>query len=96
MEVPHLNRLYEKYKEQGLIVLGINDEKDHSEVREYVENNINYPILIDADNQFDEYMIQGIPCTYYIDKEGRIRKREVGFGEGSEVAMEKLIVDLIK
>ena len=96
MEVPHLNRLYAKYQEQGLMILGINQEKNHAEAREYVENNINYPILIDANNQFEDYMIQGIPCTYYIDKEGKIRKREVGFGEGSEVAMEKLIIDLIK
>ena len=96
MEVPHLNRLYAKYQEQGLMILGINQEKNHAEVREYVENNISYPILIDANNQFEDYMIQGIPCTYYIDKEGKIRKREVGFGEGSEVAMEKLIIDLIK
>ena len=51
---------------------------------------------VNANKQFEDYEIQGIPCTYYIDKKGKIIKREIGFAQGSEVAMEQLIVELIK
>ena len=95
MEVPHLNALYDKYQQQGLVVLGINQEQNHSAVKDYAKNNINYPVLVYADKTYEDYRVQGIPCTYYIDKEGKINKREVGFGEGNEVAMEKLIVKLL-
>ena len=96
MEVPHLNSLYKKYQEKGLVIFGINQEENLSDIKEYVEDNIEYPILINADKQFEDYEIQGIPCTYYIDKKGKIIKREIGFAQGSEVAMEQLIVELIK
>ena len=46
--------------------------------------------------EFEDYQIQGIPCTYYIDKKGKIIKREIGFAKGNEIAMEQLIVELIK
>ena len=96
MEVPHLNALYNKYQEKGLVVLGINQEENHAEIKEYVEGNIDYPVLVDANQQFEDYQIHGIPCTYYIDREGKINKREVGFGEGNEVVMEQIIIELLK
>ena len=54
------------------------------------------PLAPLSNKQFEDYEIQGIPCTYYIDKKGKIIKREIGFAQGSEVAMEQLIVELIK
>ena len=96
MEVPHLNSLYKKYQEKGLVIFGINQEENLSDIKEYAEDNIEYPILINANKQFEDYEIQGIPYTYYIDKKGKIIKREIGFAQGSEVAMEQLIVELIK
>ena len=96
MEVPHLNSLYKKYQEKGLVIFGINQEENLSDIKEYAEDNIEYLILTNDNNQFEDYEIQGIPCTYYIDKRGKIIKREIGFAQGIEVAMEQLIVELIK
>jgi len=96
VEVPHLNALYNKYKEKGLVVLGINQEENYNNLKEYIEGNIDYPVLVDANQQFEDYQIQGIPCTYYVDHEGKINKRDVGFGEGNEVTMEQIIVELLR
>ena len=96
MEVPHLNSLYKKYQEKGLVIFGINQEENLSELKEYAKDNIEYPVLINANKQFEDYQIQCIHCTYYIDKKGKIIKREIGFAKGNEIAMEQLIVELIK
>jgi len=83
MEVPHLEHLYKKYKARGLIVLGVNNESDHQAVRDFVKTQISYTVLLDGHLPFIDYDVRGIPCTYYIDKDGIIRDRDVGFnGEG--------------
>ena len=83
MEVPHLEHLYKKYKARGLIVLGVNNENDHQAVREFAKTQISYTVLLDGHLPFIDYDVRGIPCTYYIDKDGIIRDRDVGFnGEG--------------
>ncbi len=95
MEVPHLNRLYQKYNEQGLVVIGVSDETD-SKLKNFVEQSpIAYTLLFNGGAQFQAYGVQSIPCTYYIDKEGIVRYRENGFGPGAEVPMEQKIKELL-
>ena len=40
MEVPHLNALYNKYQEKGLVVLGINQEENHAEIHIQTRNTL--------------------------------------------------------
>lgn len=95
MEVPHLNKLYEKYKDQGLVVIGVSNETD-SKLKAFVQQTpIAYTLLFNGNAQFQAYGVQGVPCTYYIDKEGIVRYREVGFGPGGEVAIEQKIKELL-
>ena len=95
MEVPHLNRLYQKYKNQGLVVIGVSSEPD-SRVKSFVQRTpIAYTILLNGQAQFQAYSVQGVPSTYYIDKEGIVRYREVGFGPGGEIAIEQKIKELL-
>lgn len=83
MEVPYLEYLSKKYKDRGLVVLGVNNETDHQAVRDFAQSQISYTVLLDGHLPFIDYDVRGIPCTYYIDKDGIIRDRDVGFnGEG--------------
>jgi thiol-disulfide isomerase/thioredoxin len=93
--IPHMEALHKKYKEQGLVVIGINHERDHAKVKNFAKERISYIVLLDADEQFTEYGITGIPTAFYIDKEGKIRYRDVGFGPGKEKQMEQKIKELI-
>ena len=95
MEVPHLNRLYQKYKDQGLVVIGVSNETD-SKLKAFAQQTpIDYTVLSNGSAPFQAYSVSGIPCTYYIDKEGIVRHREVGFGPGGEMAMEQKIKELL-
>jgi thiol-disulfide isomerase/thioredoxin len=95
-EIPHLDALYRQYKEQGLVVIGMNAETDHAQVRQFAGQQISYVVLLDRQSQFQEYGVNGIPCTYYVDREGVVRYRDVGFGPGGEINMERKIKELLQ
>jgi peroxiredoxin len=80
VEIPHVNVLYDKYKAQGLVVIGVNDEPDHATVRSFAEQHISYTVALDGSTQFRQYGVRGMPATFYIDREGIVRSYDLGFG----------------
>ena len=95
VEIPHLEALYTKYKDQGLVVIGMNTETDYMKVKHFAEPQISYTVLLDGGTQAQGYDVSGIPCTYYIDRAGIIQHRSVGFGPGDEVLIEEKIKKLL-
>ena len=91
---PYLEALYTKYKDQGLVVIGMNTETDYMKVKRFAEPRISYTVLLDGSTQAQGYDISGIPCTYYIDRKGIVQHRSVGFGPGDEVLIEEKIKKL--
>lgn len=79
-EIPTLEKLYEKYKGQGLTVVGAevwrrNGSDPYAEVKEL---GVTYPILYDVDQRVtDEYGVLAIPAILVIDKEGTIVARDI-------------------
>ena len=94
-EIPHLEELYTKYKDQGLMVLGANTETDYMKVKRFAQSRISYSVLLDGSTQSQEYDVKGIPCTYYIDRKGIVRYRSVGFAPGDEALIEEKIKKLL-
>ena len=95
VEIPYLEELYTKYKNQGLVVIGMNTETDYMKVKRFAEPLISYTVLLDGGTQAQAYDISGIPTTYYIDRKGIIRYRSVGFAPGDEASIEKKIKELL-
>jgi len=93
--IPHLEALHRKYKDQGLVVIGINHEKDHDKVKAFSKEQISYVVLLDADEQFKEYGIRGIPTAFYIGRNGTIQYREVGFSSQREKEVEQKVRELL-
>lgn len=98
--LPYVNAWAEKYKDQGLVVIGVHApefafEKDISNVAKAVKDlKISYPVAID--NNFAIW--RGFnnrywPAHYFIDAQGRIRAHH--FGEGSYDESEKIIQKLL-
>jgi hypothetical protein len=68
----------------------------NSKLKSFVQQTpIAYTVLSNGRAEFQAYGVQGIPCTYYIDKDGIVRYRENGFGPGGEVTMEQKIKELL-
>ena len=76
-------------------MLGINTERDPETVKQFAEGKISYPVLLDGQMLAQAYGVGGIPDTYYIDKAGVVRYRDLGFGDGQETEIEKKIKELL-
>jgi peroxiredoxin len=72
-EMPDLEKLYQQFKNQGLVILAISDE-DAGKVRPFIaEQMVTYPILLDPGRKANElFQIEGIPKTFVYDREGKL------------------------
>lgn len=83
LEMPELVAAYERYREQGFVILGINltsmDQLD--DVRDFVaEFEISFPILLDTTGAIstDFYQMPGLPMSVFIDREGIVSSIYIG------------------
>lgn len=72
-EMPDLETLYNRFKDQGLVVLAISDE-DANKVKPFIsERSFTYPILLDPGRKVNDlYEIEGIPKTFVYDRDGKL------------------------
>ena len=98
-EIRHLNQIYEKYKDKGFTILGINQDspKSVSKVRAYIaSHNINFPVALDPDFQYLQKLNgQSIPYSILFDTNGKIVYKNVGYLPGDELKLEKEIRKLL-
>ena len=99
--MPYVTSWYEKYKEEGLVVIGIHTpefeyEKKTANVADAIERHqITYPVAQDNDYAtWKAYNNRYWPAFYLIDQKGHIRY--VHFGEGRYEETEQAIQDLLK
>jgi thiol-disulfide isomerase/thioredoxin len=99
-QLPYLRAWTEKYKDQGLVVLGVHTpefdvEHDLDNVRRAVKDlRVDYPVAIDNDYAiWDAFANRYWPALYFIDAQGRIRHHRFGEGdyEQSERIMQRLL-----
>jgi peroxiredoxin len=71
--MPDLQALYDKYKDQGFLVLSISDE-DAAKVSPFIaERKISYPVLLDLGRKVnDAFGVEGIPKSFVYDREGKL------------------------
>jgi len=72
-EMPDLDALYQRFKDQGLVVLAITDE-DASKVGPFIAaRHVSYPILLDPGRKVKElFQIEGIPMSFVYDRNGKL------------------------
>lgn len=72
-ELPDMQALYEKYKDQGLVILAVSDE-DLGKVKPFIaKRKLTYPVLLDPGRKVnDMFDIEGIPKSFVYDREGKI------------------------
>ncbi len=100
MELPRLEPLYQKYKDQGLRVVAVESQRDTEGARKFIEENeLTYQFLEEAEAD-DEKVVPRLttgsfPTSYLIDREGKIIFAHVGFAEGDEEKIEEEILKLL-
>lgn len=87
-EIPHFVALYEKYKGQGLEVVGLNSERGVPDaqaqtVRQFrSRNNIPYRCAVVSERVIEQVTpFEGFPTTLFFDRTGKLRLKLVGYHE---------------
>ncbi len=92
----HLNALYKKYKDDGLIVLGVNLQDNLEKKKERIlrfldHTKVDY-LKIFVDKKVDKKdNVSGYPTFYIIDRNGRITYSGAGYGKGTEKELKKVL-----
>jgi peroxiredoxin len=97
-EMPHLNRLYDKYRASGFTLLGVNVDDDTYKAAELAAKlAVKFPVLFDTDKRVSRaYDLSAMPATVLIDRDGRVRYQHRGYRSGFEDAYEQQIRELLK
>jgi thiol-disulfide isomerase/thioredoxin len=79
-EMPSMEILYNRFKDQGLEILAVNCMEEPEEVLDFMKSyGLSFPAPLDIEGKVGgPYGIQAIPTTYLIDREGKIILRLVG------------------
>lgn len=89
--IPAIQRISEEYREHNVAVLGIN-VNDRTDPYEFMASvGASYTVLVDNGSVARAYRVKGIPTLIVVDKAGKIRYRESGFGGRTETEMREAI-----
>jgi len=100
--LPYVRAWAEKYKDQGLVVIGVHApefafEKNVDNVRRAAKDmRVDYPIAIDSDHAlWRAFKNKYWPALYFVDAQGRIRHHQFGEGEyeQSEMIIQQLLAE---
>jgi thiol-disulfide isomerase/thioredoxin len=99
--LPHVTKLYEKYKDKGLVIVGVHTpefpfEKSTGNVQAALKRHgIQYPVAQDNDSAtWEAYGNRYWPAQYIVDQAGKIVY--VHAGEGAYDEIERTIQNLLK
>jgi peroxiredoxin len=94
-EMPSLNKLYDTYKDKGLVVLGVSVDKSKKPIVKFLKKvPVDFPILLDANLTVKDelYKVFSLPTTFIIDRSGILEK----YYRGEMNWMDPEIIKLIK
>jgi peroxiredoxin len=99
--IPELVRIQEKYRDKGLVVLGVSmdtlSQADDGQIQKFMRTfGINYPVMRDDGTVSNSYYGDSpaaIPTMHIINREGKIIETISGFSPG---ALPEIVEELFK
>jgi cytochrome c biogenesis protein CcmG/thiol:disulfide interchange protein DsbE len=97
-EIPGFVRLFEKYRDKGLLIVGISLDRGsnaESVVRNFMnEYKVNYPVMMGNEEVVKKFGgIRAIPTTFIVNKKGEIVEKIIGYRD--ENYFENIIKELL-
>jgi cytochrome c biogenesis protein CcmG, thiol:disulfide interchange protein DsbE len=73
-EAPELEAAWQRWRNRGVVVIGVDPQDLKSDARRFVErHDLTYPALYDKDQwTWGRYGLSGLPETWFVDREGRL------------------------
>ena len=97
--LPFLQSLYEKYKNNGLVMIGIDpyDDPVKGEMSAFLaKRGITYTVLFSDRELPKTYHVSGYPTLIFLNREGNIVKTQYGFSTTLEEALEEQLKKMLQ
>jgi thiol-disulfide isomerase/thioredoxin len=96
-EVPMLNKLQEKYGEQGVKIIGVTlASGEAKDVKPFIaRNKMKYTVLMGDDDQTYDLNVVAFPTTYILTRDLKVFRRYIGSGPRKAAEMEADIQKLL-
>lgn len=97
-ELPALDVLFRKYRDDGLVVIGVDIDSSEKLLTAFLQKTpITFTILMDGRGAMRRaYRFRTLPTAFIVGKDGVIRYIHMGFGTEFLPAFEKEITELLK
>jgi len=100
VELPRLQPLYEKYKDQGFEIVAVDGKRDTERATKFIEENgLTYTMLENAEDDAEivgsVFKVRAYPSSFLIDRDGKVMYFHLGFEEGDEEHLEEEILKLL-
>lgn len=100
MELPRLQPLYEKYRDQGFNVIAVEAKRDTERARKFIsKHELDYTFLETGEGDDNVvrslFGVRSFPTSFLVDREGRVMYYHLGFEEGDEAEIEEQIKTLL-
>jgi peroxiredoxin len=95
--MPALERVWQQYRDQGLVVLAVNQREAPQRVQEFAaQHGLTFPILLDRDGSVAaSYRMRALPTTFFIGRDGAIQDAVVG-GPLSEALVASKVLTMLE
>ncbi|MEC7520701.1 MAG: TlpA disulfide reductase family protein [Myxococcota bacterium] len=95
--MPALERIYQRYRGQGLVVIGVSEDRTADNARGFLSRTrVSFPVMHDADHSVaNRFRPPTMPSTYIIDRQGVVRHVHSGFRGGDAATLERQIRELL-
>ncbi|MCC7118226.1 MAG: TlpA family protein disulfide reductase [Anaerolineales bacterium] len=98
-EMPAMQRIYDEYKDRGLIVLGLNmtAQDNPLEIAPFLQKfSLTFPVLLDETGEVGKaYQLRSLPSSYFINREGLISEVVIG-GPMAEALLRTRVEEILK
>jgi len=80
-EMSSMQKVYQAYEDQGLVVLAVDVGESEGKARRYLEaHSLTFPVLSDAESKVSaKYRVSGFPTHFFVDPSGLISSVAVGY-----------------
>jgi thiol-disulfide isomerase/thioredoxin len=96
MELPAIQRLYDRFNARGLVVLSISTDARRESIRPFLEKmKISLPVYLGSLEDQQRLGIASIPTTFLVDGQGEIVSRQAGYSGQFEAQMGAAIERLL-
>lgn len=96
-ELPLLSSLWQRHRDEGFQVIGVNVDEDPEAARRYArELGLEFPLVLDTDRSVSKlYRVAGYPSHYLVDRRGKVRFSALGFTEADALAVTREVETLL-